>query len=163
MVVCTQSKLEPLAVRHGHVINEKRTLQIAITLKATQRLQIKHCDSRGVYVASLVAILLRIVPNEECVCVTFREPLHGIVFVDKTGVNMKNLILIGDTMHCSRQSGTAAVGRMQKLQRIGRILNEVIAVCHAHRTQSVKTNGTVVRSIFIRSQFTISLRRGGKA
>ena len=93
-------------------------------------------------------------------CVTLCKPVRRIVLIDKSGVHVENLVLIGDTMHCTRQSGTAAVGRMKELQRVGRIFHEVIAVCHAHCTQSVKTDGTIGGGILIRRQLTVSLRCG---
>ena len=142
------------------MVNEERALQLAIAFEATQRLQIKHRDSRGINVTSLVASLLRIVTNEKRMRVTLCKPLHRIVLIDKTGIHVENLICIGHTMNRPCQSRTAAVGRMQKLQRIGRILNEVIAVRHAHCTQSVKTDGTIGSGILIRCQLTVSLRCG---
>ena len=142
------------------MVNEERALQLAIAFEATQRLQIKHRDSRGINVTSLVASLLRIVTNEKRMRVTLCKPLHRIVLIDKTGIHVENLICIGHTMNRPCQSRTAAVRGVKKLQWVVRVFHEVIAVSHAHCTQTVETDGTIGGGILIRRQLTVSLRCG---
>ena len=161
VVVGAHAKLKALGVRHGHVVQEQRALVVSCARQSAQHLHVEDRYGRRVHVAHLESRLRWIVGNQQRMVGVFSQPIRRVVFVDKTGVHMEDLVGVQHTMHGSCQSRTAAVGSVLERQRVRRVFHEVIGIGETHRAQPVQAKRSVVGVVLPLCQGSVPLGRGG--